>query len=613
MIIVRERLVLDSKSIEKVSVNQLCSLLDLNPYLDQYINVDDKEPSWDGTVIIHGSEGKKKDSIIGRVSVQVKGHEREKFPDKISEPVQIVDLKNYLLDGGVIYIVAHLNSEGKISFYYATLEPLKIRELLKRKSGNTSTINVKCKKLPDKHTSIRNIFLNFYRDSQKQTSFADSDPISISDLIEKFPSQDYKISFSGVALKSENVQDIIENSSKFLYVEIPNYPTPIPLSEQLHDIIFSEEVNREVSAGGKIFYTKYTKETNKNETIFHFGNCNKLIFDLSNESMKISFENEPYVRTVSRDLDFFIEAFENSGFYVAENWIDLSTSDTISLGRDLDTQKEYLLICKKMVALLDFFDIQSDLNISILTAAEVSDLNTLYDCLINGKSTKNVRKDISPLTNVKIGELNLLLVFYELSENGNFRIIDPFRSEKSINFVRDNDENYRVSIFNFVNESYLYKLDNIIFNQFLESYKEIGIGKFHFDDANELLLKLIKSADSAQDEGVKKSFLDSALDFSNWLLSTSSPSDDEATKVTKIINHAQIKKRMGILEKKEMIEILDIAKNDSIPHDFRLGAYLILGYDLEAQIQFDAMSEESKDSFPSYPISIFYNREDFPI
>lgn len=603
---------MDSKSIEKYSINQLCSLLDLNPFLDQNVKFDDKEPSWDGTVIIHGREGKTKDSIVGRVSVQVKGHEREKFPDKISEPVQIVDLKNYLLDGGVIYIVAYLNYEGKISFYYATLEPLKIKEMLKRKSGNTTTISVKCKKLPNKHSAIRNIFLNFHRDSKKQTSFADSEPISISDLEEKYPSQDYKISFSGIALKSDNVHDIIENSSRFLYVEIPNYPTPIPLSERLHDIIFSEEVNREISAGGKTFYTKYTKETNKKETIFHFGNCNKLIFDLSNATMKVSFENEPYVRTVSKDLDFFIEAFENSGFYVEDNWIDLSASETISLGRDLDTQKEYLLICKKIVALLDFFDIQNDLNISKLTAAEVSDLNTLYDCLINGKSTKNVRKDISPLTNVKIGELNLLLVFYKIDENQIFRIIDPFRSEKPINFVRDNDENHRVSIFNFVNENYLYKLDNIVFSKFLESYKKIGIGKFHFDDANELLLKLIKAADSAKEESVKESFLKSALDLSSWILNIFSPSDDEATKATKMINHAQIKKRMGLLEKKEMLEILDIAKNDSLSHDFRLGAYLILGYDLEAQIQFDAMSEESKDSFPGYPISIFYNREDFP-
>ncbi|MBO0451155.1 hypothetical protein [Candidatus Enterococcus murrayae] len=604
---------MDTKSIEKYSINQLCSLLDLNPFLDQNIKFDDKEPSWDGTVIIHGKEGKKKDSIVGRVSVQVKGHEMKKFPDKISESIQIVDLRNYLLDGGVIYIVAYLNSEGRISFYYVTLEPLKIKRLLKIKSNNTTTINVKCKKLPDKHAAVRNIFLNFYRDSKKQISFVDSEPISISDLEEKFPTQDYKISFSGIALKSENVHDIIENSSRFLYVEIPNYPTPIPISEQIHDIIFSEEVNREVSIGNITFYTKYVKETNKNETTFHFGECNEVVFDLKKKSMKVNFENKPYVRQVSKDLDFFIKAYENSGFYVGDNWIDFSASEEVSLGLDLNTQKEYLVICKKFQALLDYFEIERDLNIEKLTTDEVSDLDILYECLINRKTTKNIREDIPLLTNVRIAGLNLLLVFHEIDENSNFRIVDPFRSEKPINCVRKNDEDHRVSIFNFARDTYLYKLDNIIFSEFLESYKKIGIGKFHFDDANELLLKLIKSADLAREEEIRDSFLEAALDFSNWLLSISSSSDDEIHRVTKMINHAQIKKRMSLLERKDMLEILEIAKNDSLSHDFRLSAYLILGNDLEAQIHFEEMSEESKDSFPDYPISIFYKEKEVPM
>ena len=70
---------------------------------------------------------------------------------------------------------------------------------------------------------------------------------------------------------------------------------------------------------------------------------------------------------------------------------------------------------------------------------------------------------------------------------------------------------------------------------------------------------------------------------------------------------------MSLLERKDMLEILEIAKNDSLSHDFRLGAYLILGNDLEAQIHFEEMSEESKDSFPDYPISIFYKEKEVPM
>ena len=123
---------MDSNAIENISVSKLKMVLMLNDYLSPFINEGDKEPSWDGNIYLYNKKGKKKKDIKGRVSIQVKGEEKSiTKKNEIKYPVSVVDLRNYLSDGGVIYFVVYVDKQGNSKIYYCAMEPLRIQDFLK--------------------------------------------------------------------------------------------------------------------------------------------------------------------------------------------------------------------------------------------------------------------------------------------------------------------------------------------------------------------------------------------------------------------------------------------------------------------------------------------------
>lgn len=117
---------MDAKTIETLAVNAVRDSIVLSNYLDQFIPDNDKEPSWDGAVYIYSNKSRRKDSLIGRMPVQVKGKETIKHPPEITHRVQITDLENYLNDGGMIFFVVYISNNGLIrTIYYTPLTPIK--------------------------------------------------------------------------------------------------------------------------------------------------------------------------------------------------------------------------------------------------------------------------------------------------------------------------------------------------------------------------------------------------------------------------------------------------------------------------------------------------------
>ena len=95
---------MDQKTIETLSISAVRDSIVRSDYLDQFIADNDKEPSWDGFVYIYNDKSKKKEKLIGRMAVQVKGTENNDFSNnEIIYRVYTSDLMNYLYDGGCIF------------------------------------------------------------------------------------------------------------------------------------------------------------------------------------------------------------------------------------------------------------------------------------------------------------------------------------------------------------------------------------------------------------------------------------------------------------------------------------------------------------------------------
>ena len=75
-------------------------------YIKPYINSDDTQPVWDGNLFVYNDRKDfTNDRLKFTVPVQVKAHEHqeETFPDKTNFDVEIVNLRNYYNDGGVVF------------------------------------------------------------------------------------------------------------------------------------------------------------------------------------------------------------------------------------------------------------------------------------------------------------------------------------------------------------------------------------------------------------------------------------------------------------------------------------------------------------------------------
>ena len=75
---------INTEKIEAWSINSLERLLDKSKYIKYEINSNDKTLSWDGNLYLYNNEELKKEQLIARISIQVKGHGVEK-EDKLNK------------------------------------------------------------------------------------------------------------------------------------------------------------------------------------------------------------------------------------------------------------------------------------------------------------------------------------------------------------------------------------------------------------------------------------------------------------------------------------------------------------------------------------------------
>ena len=117
----------NSKTIETLSVNAVRNSITVCPLLDEFVADNDKEPSWDGNIYIYDNKKKTKDTLKGRIPIQVKGKFANNFSNKeIKYSMNVIDLKNYLKDGGAILFVVYVNEKSETKIYYRELTPMRL-------------------------------------------------------------------------------------------------------------------------------------------------------------------------------------------------------------------------------------------------------------------------------------------------------------------------------------------------------------------------------------------------------------------------------------------------------------------------------------------------------
>lgn len=106
---------MNSVKIEKGAILTLKRIIYLHGNMNELLKEDDKEPSWDGDILIYSSEDLQVENIIYKIPTQVKGKNDEKLLKRsgITYPVAYKNLRNYFNDGGVCYFVIIISDDGE--------------------------------------------------------------------------------------------------------------------------------------------------------------------------------------------------------------------------------------------------------------------------------------------------------------------------------------------------------------------------------------------------------------------------------------------------------------------------------------------------------------------
>ena len=137
---------MDTKTLEKKGISAVTNYLCDTGFIDPHLNCDDTIPMWDGNLFVYKTKEKfSNDNFDYYVPVQVKSHKIDgnSFPEHTSFSIPIVDLKNYLKDGGLAFFKVLINDLKETSIYCAFLNKAIIEKLLEEKvSQLTKTITL---------------------------------------------------------------------------------------------------------------------------------------------------------------------------------------------------------------------------------------------------------------------------------------------------------------------------------------------------------------------------------------------------------------------------------------------------------------------------------------
>ena len=155
--------------------------------METFIPIGDKEPAWDGNIYIkHG------DKSYSRIPAQVKGKSVKSLPKNPSYKVSLVNLENYKRDGGIVYFVVFLLDDGTRAPYYRFLAPVDLKRYIQKAKGSSST-SITLEPLGPVVGELERLFIQFYYDCKRQTSFSSSDIMTLEEAIKNGYSLNYRI------------------------------------------------------------------------------------------------------------------------------------------------------------------------------------------------------------------------------------------------------------------------------------------------------------------------------------------------------------------------------------------------------------------------------------
>lgn len=594
--------------IEQLATGAIITALSKTERLRGFINSGDKEPCWDGNIYIHEDKKHSKKNIK-KVATQVKGKlvKAGTPKDTIKYPVSYDDLNAYMMNGGTLFFVVHLDSGSgdTIQIYYAELLPFKIKEILNTKKD---IYQIVCRKFPCDNLQKTELLLNFYNNAQRQTSFAGRELPTIEELTKQGVLESLTFHYTSVGkLHSHfSLPQKMDGKSLTLYANVKGGSAPIPVQycEDIRQITMSSGTDDPVCVNGKEFYKGYTIVTTAENIELHVGSCVRLIVpnvDSPTETVAVSvkFKVKGTLKERIRGVELILAIKEHGVMSIAGNDFPVKFSDTDLSSIRVKEYQDLLVGYRKAQEFLDSMHVKNELDFDSCTEEDIEKLNLLIATVGDRKLTKQPPETEAQVQVVTIANLKLAVVYLQ-KDNGGYAIWDYFGNRFAVEWRDGEKEPVRISQFSTMVSDDFLNLDNLNLQMILYDYQNLEMHTGLHELANTTMLEMLK----AYDKQPSPELLETAKEMCKWLATyTEFVSNEVIT-----INSLQITLRERPLTFEEKSKLYSIiATTDDVY--YKIGAFLLLDEQAEANTLLATLNPEELDKFKEFPIFQKFHRE----
>ena len=598
---------MDTSKVETKAVAYVQDVLSNCPLLAASdIKIGDKEMSLDGSVRIHNTDNHTKHNLRGRVFVQVKGRTVGNISkETISYQAEVSDLRNYLQDGGAIYIVVYFGPNNARKIYYETLTVVKLKQYLSKVKSTQRKKSISLRALQTDTNDIETIFLNFYNDSMNQKGFANAHISSLEELQKIKGYKSVSISTIKRGPIPQNINDrlsAILDNELYLYAHIDGLDIPIPCSNTIKNIAFVKELKEPIKVGNAEFDLKcHVIKKDKNSLILRIGHTVDYIFaqDCGTVKCVLSKMHKDRLNT----LKFFCAAINNLGFNIGGRDFNI---DIYNTNFNINQFKNEINSLERLDTLLNTLHVSEQLDVVSLTEQDSHNINLLYKGLIEKQLLPNIENVNSPtIFNLKISNLTLKIVVYPISQDDGTILykLEDFFHLSNILHSRAREEYCITPPYVALTIDEYATLSNIDYadiHMTLQSYLQSEENASMY--ANNALLCMLL----AYDKTSKIQLLDAAEYIAEQLMNSDTP---DLGMIAKRINIMQIIKRRRTFTKEETDLLYEIKADVNIDLIGKAAICLLLEEHNEARFYYDKLSSEEQKIFKAHPIYRFWNTE----
>lgn len=415
--------------LENMAISAVSKVISKTDYLTPAINSNDTQPTWDGFVYAykHPGNNHSKDDMLGRVPVQVKGHQANlPYPETISFSADISDLNNYMGESGCIYLVVYCDDDGENEqIYYKVLLPYDLHNILKD-CTNKATKTIHLRPLPTGKNDVSNIFLNFVRDRKKQYASVQGNVFSLDDIAKDGQIPELSFGYTTVSVEDREPTTYMLKYGLYVYAKA-GYGLEFAVDHLENIQMVTTKIQRSITIGEKKYYDNYLVSRKVGgDTEVKIGKGLSVTIDSNGKSVKIDLSLKGTLQERIKDLTSVIDAFDAGGFYI--NGVEIpirnaSTQDYIDF--DISAKKEHLqelTIAKKT---LDMLHVQNDLDMDAMDEQDYRNLNLLISSVYYGKWVP--MSDTGKVVGYfHIANLQIIVCVKKDPERGLFKITDFF-------------------------------------------------------------------------------------------------------------------------------------------------------------------------------------------